>query len=615
MTAKERTQNHTEEEKAEIWKKSVAGALRALAYNPELSVEFQGNTPRITQDHIFLPDIGHNPNELQKTLLRGQADSIGLWIAHHDEVLCDELSVSDSSLKDFCDRLEQVRVEALGIKQFQGIARNIQKLYEFHDEEKKELFQNTESQTDIPAEEALFLLLREELTGLPTPDISKKALNLWRSSLEEKAGNLFKELSQHIENQRKFSIKIKELVDLYGIFDNLRAREEEGNAPPLSENETPDRDKEEKSEDPNEEFEQDSDNVDLKQGGEAKYSTDESEDGEEEEPLDTNEIRQPRGKNPFQNERDSISSFQYKVFTTAFDEILKPEDAISEKELIMLRSLLDKQLVHLQTVVSRLAHRLQRLLQAQQNRAWDFDCEEGMLDPSRITRIITDPLAPVSFKQERETDFRDTVVTLLIDNSGSMRGKQIIIAATCTDILARTLERCGVKVEVLGFTTREWRGGQAKAQWLQAEKPENPGRLNELRHIIYKAADSPWRRAKNNIALMLRENLLKENIDGEALLWASQRLLHRPEQRRILMVISDGTPLDEGTASANPANYLEHHLHQVIQDIERRQDIELIAIGIGYDVSRFYRRAVTIHDAEELGGVMLEKLTELFSQK
>ena len=311
--------------------------------------------------------------------------------------------------------------------------------------------------------------------------------------------------------------------------------------------------------------------------------------------------------------RTSTSS-DYRAYTHKFDETIAAEDLCDTEELDRLRAYLDKQLSSLQGVVGRLANRLQRRLLAQQNRSWEFDLEEGQLDPVRLPRIIMDPYQALSFKREKDTDFRDTVVTLLLDNSGSMRGRPITVAATCADILARTLERCGVKVEILGFTTKAWKGGQSRESWLQGGKPANPGRLNDLRHIIYKSADAPWRRARRNLGLMMREGLLKENIDGEALDWAHKRMLGRPEQRRILMMISDGAPVDDSTLSVNSGNYLEKHLRGVIEEIETRSPVELIAIGIGHDVTRYYRRAVTIVDAEELGGVMTEKLAELFEE-
>jgi cobaltochelatase CobT len=333
-------------------------------------------------------------------------------------------------------------------------------------------------------------------------------------------------------------------------------------------------------------------------------------DGEMSDTRDTGEAR--RAPTPFSNLPPMVD---YKAFTTRFDEIVRAEDLCDTAELDRLRSYLDKQLANLQGAVARLANRLQRRLMAQQNRAWEFDLEEGQIDAARLSRVIIDPMHPLTFKSERDTEFRDTVVTLLLDNSGSMRGRPITVAATCADILARTLERCGVKVEILGFTTRAWKGGQSRESWLQAGKPTNPGRLNDLRHIVYKAADAPWRRARRNLGLMMREGLLKENIDGEALAWAHARLIGRPEQRKVLMMISDGAPVDDSTLSVNPGNYLERHLRYVIEEIETRSPVELIAIGIGHDVTRYYRRAVTIVDAEELAGAMTEKLAELFAEQ
>ncbi len=340
---------------------------------------------------------------------------------------------------------------------------------------------------------------------------------------------------------------------------------------------------------------------------------DEGEDSEEEAAIAEGDDR-PGGPQPRRERPNPDHEAIYRAYTRLHDEEIAAEDLCDPDELTRLRQQLDQQLQHLQGVISKLANRLQRRLMAQQQRSWEFDLEEGLLDAGRLSRVVVNPLHALSYKRERETEFRDTVVTLLIDNSGSMRGRPITVAAMCGDILARTLERCAVKVEVLGFTTRAWKGGQSREKWVQDGKPRNPGRLNDLRHIIYKAADSPWRRARKNLGLMLREGLLKENIDGEALLWAYRRLVVRPEHRRILMVISDGAPVDDSTLSVNPGNYLEKHLREVIREIETRDQVELIAIGIGHDVTRYYRRAVTIVDAEELGGTMMKKLTELFDE-
>ncbi|HVZ15319.1 MAG TPA: cobaltochelatase subunit CobT, partial [Bauldia sp.] len=446
----------------------------------------------------------------------------------------------------------------------------------------------------------------------------KKLVDLWRGWIEERAGRDLSRLTGTIDDQAAFADAVRE------ILTQLEMGDEIGNEP------GEDSDEGEENRDENEEAEGASDSAEGSEAAnpeELEASAEETEAGEGEasdadaeeiaadqddmaEARDAGEAR--RNDAPWSN---LASMPDYKAFTTKFDETVKAEELCDIAELDRLRAYLDKQLAHLQSAVGRLANRLQRRLMAQQNRAWDFDLEEGVIDVARLSRVVIDPMHPLSFKAERDTDFRDTVVTLLLDNSGSMRGRPITVAATCADILARTLERCGVKVEILGFTTRAWKGGQSREAWLQAGKPANPGRLNDLRHIIYKAADAPWRRARRNLGLMMREGLLKENIDGEALAWAHGRLVGRSEQRKILMMISDGAPVDDSTLSVNAGNYLERHLRHVIEEIETRSPVELIAIGIGHDVTRYYRRAVTIVDAEELAGAMTDKLAELFDEQ
>src|SRR5436190_1087074 len=438
-----------------------------------------------------------------------------------------------------------------------------------------------------------------------------------RAVFEDRCGRDLDRLERLIENQARFGHAIHDLLDALDMGEDRssEADDEEGAAGEQ------DKQKEQSGQEGEGEQSEDSDaTADQAEmsGEEMTDSTaeaaealsaemsDDSEMGDSEAPADPRRPRkhganEPRGPD-------------YRPFIAKFDEVLAADELCEPEELDRLRGYLDKQLSHLQGVVARLANRLQRRLMAQQNRAWEFDLEEGLLDPARLSRVIVDPLHPLSFKHEKETSFRDTVVTLLLDNSGSMRGRPITVAATCADILARTLERCGVKVEILGFTTRAWKGGQSREAWIAAGKPANPGRLNDLRHIIYKSADAPWRRARKNLGLMMREGLLKENIDGEALDWAHKRLLGRAEQRKILMMISDGAPVDDSTLSVNPGNYLERHLRWIIDEIENRSPVELIAIGIGHDVTRYYRRAVTIVDAEELGGAITEKLAELFSE-
>jgi cobaltochelatase CobT len=459
--------------------------------------------------------------------------------------------------------------------------------------------------------------VRERLTGQQPPAAARKLVDLWRPLIEDRAGRNLDRLERVVNNQRRFGDVVHDLLDCLDMGEDRAndADEDEG----------------EEGEEENREDEQgqDGEAADAaeseKLSSEAEASADELPDSASEavdapaaEMADDADMGDSEtAAEPWRprHQRNEARGPDYRPFTAKFDEIVGAEDLCEPEELDRLRGYLDKQLSHLQGVVARLANRLQRLLLAQQNRAWEFDLEEGLLDAARLPRIIVDPLHPLSFKREKDTEFRDTVVTLLLDNSGSMRGRPITVAATCADILARTLERCGVKVEILGFTTRAWKGGQSRESWLAQGKPANPGRLNDLRHIIYKAADAPWRRARKNLGLMMREGLLKENIDGEALDWAHKRLLARSETRKILMMISDGAPVDDSTLSVNPGNYLERHLRWVIEDIETRSSVELTAIGIGHDVTRYYRRAVTIVDAEELGGVMTERLAELFEER
>ncbi|HEY7863891.1 MAG TPA: cobaltochelatase subunit CobT, partial [Thermoanaerobaculia bacterium] len=479
-------------------------------------------------------------------------------------------------------------------------------------------YEDITDRADAPIEDAVSLMVRERLTGQKPPPAAARIVDLWRDFIEDRAGGDLDGLLKNIEHQRDFARSVRDLLASLDMADeasfdseddenedeNESEQEQQQGEGETEEEAQGDRAEIEVSDDANEDIEEGASEAADAPTGELPDEADEADADEASEAWrpPSSRSNEPRGPD-------------YKAFTQKFDEVVHAEDLCDAEELARLRAYLDKQLAHLQGVVGRLANRLQRRLLAQQNRSWEFDLEEGMLDPARLPRVVTDPFQPLSFKREKDTDFRDTVVTLLLDNSGSMRGRPITVAATCADILARTLERCGVKVEILGFTTRAWKGGQAREQWLQSGKPASPGRLNDLRHIIYKPADAPWRRARKNLGLMMREGLLKENIDGEALDWAHKRLLGRPEQRRILMVISDGAPVDDSTLSVNPGNYLERHLRYVIEEIETRSPVELIAIGIGHDVTRYYRRAVTIVDAEELGGVMTEKLAELFEEK
>ncbi|MCB1469778.1 MAG: cobaltochelatase subunit CobT, partial [Rhizobiaceae bacterium] len=504
--------------------------------------------------------------------------------------------------------------EAIGSRAMQGVGDNISSMLE--DKYLRANLADVSDQADAPLEEALALMVREKLTGRPVPRSGERLVGLWRDWVEEKAGADLDGLSERLEDQQAFARVIRDLLVSLEMADEL-TEEEQQDEPESSDEDQP------KGEDNNEDGGDDESSGEQAQSDDAEASDDDEQAGEmEASDATADDISEDEAdaetpgeaKRPDSPYANLPKDFDYKVFTSTFDETVGAEDLCDEEELDRLRAFLDKQLSNLQGVVGRLANRLQRRLMAQQNRSWDFDLEEGYLDPARLVRVVIDPMQPLSFKQEKDTRFRDTVVTLLLDNSGSMRGRPITVAATCADILARTLERCGVSVEILGFTTRAWKGGQSREKWLKDGKPPSPGRLNDLRHIIYKSADAPWRRARRNLGLMMREGLLKENIDGEALLWAHNRLLGRPEQRRILMMISDGAPVDDSTLSVNPGNYLERHLRAVIEMIEKRSPVELLAIGIGHDVTRYYQRAVTIVDAEELAGAMTEQLAALFEE-
>jgi cobaltochelatase CobT len=538
---------------------------------------------------------------------------MALRLACHDAVLHRRLAPEAQAARAVFDAVEQARVESIGSRRMKGVASNISAMLDdrYHRGGK---YEEITDRADAPLEDAVALMVRERLTGQRPP--ASKLVDLWRDFIEDRAGRDLDGLLKNIESQRDFARGIRELLSSLDMADesNLNPEDEENEEENESEQDQQqgegqseqeaqgDRAEVEVSEDSSDDLEEGASEDADGPSGDMPDEADEADSDEASEswrpPSRSNEARGP----------------DYKAFTPKFDEVIHAEDLCDADELTRLRAYLDKQLAHLQGVVGRLANRLQRRLLAQQNRAWEFDLEEGILDPARLPRVVMDPFQPLTFKHEQDTNFRDTVVTLLLDNSGSMRGRPITVAATCADILARTLERCGVKVEILGFTTRAWKGGQARESWLHNGKPANPGRLNDLRHIIYKSADAPWRRARKNLGLMMREGLLKENIDGEALDWAHKRLLGRPEQRRILMVISDGAPVDDSTLSVNPGNYLERHLRFIIEEIETRSPVELIAVGIGHDVTRYYRRAVTIVDAEELGGVMTEKLAELFEE-
>jgi cobaltochelatase CobT len=599
----------------EPFKRAVTGCLRAIARRPDLEVSFAAERPGMAGGKARLPEPPRKLTAADAAIVRGHADALALRLACHDNAVHRRLMPGGAQARAVFEAVEQARVEAIGARRMEGVAKNLTAMLDdkFH----RGKFGEITDRADAPIEEALAMLVRERLTGEAPPPAARRLVDLWRSFIEGRAGRDLDRLEDMIDDQRKFGRAVHDLLDSLDMGDERTDEEDEETSEDKAEGRQDEAGEDGRSSESEESERMSLDEADASTEELADSATeatdapaadmpDDAEMGDSENPA---EPWRPR-----QGGRNEPRGPDYRPFTTKFDEIAAAEDLCEAEELDRLRGYLDKQLAHLQGVVSRLANRLQRRLMAKQNRSWEFDLEEGLLDSSRLARVIIDPMHPLSYKREKDTNFRDTVVTLLLDNSGSMRGRPITVAATCADILARTLERCGVKVEILGFTTRAWKGGQSREAWLAANKPPNPGRLNDLRHIIYKSADAPWRRARRNLGLMMREGLLKENIDGEALDWAHKRLLGRIEQRRILMMISDGAPVDDSTLSVNSGNYLERHLRWVIEDIEQRSPVELIAIGIGHDVTRYYRRAVTIVDAEELGGAMIEKLAELFDE-
>jgi cobaltochelatase CobT len=595
-----------------VFKRALANAARSLAEQPDLEVVFSGDGPSLVGHRAVLP---HPPRELsgpEASRIRGLADQLALRVAHHDGVVHARTKPKSIEGAQIYDALEQARIEAIGANALIGVRDNLAAVME-HGALRKGL-NHLGDRAAAPMADIIALMARERLTGSPPPPAAKALVDSFREQIEAQAGADLDRLTGALDDQKTFARIARAVVRDLHLPDDLSDAPEQEAEDDENQDGEPEASGEGESEEQSVEGSATDDAEQSMSEGEpdeAELSeSDEAATGDEDmDVADGDKPARPDIKDPGKPEP------AYKVFTAEHDEIITAEELCEPDELTRLRAYLDQQLANLSNVVSRLANRLQRKLLAQQNRSWSFDLEEGLLDVARLTRVIVDPTAPLSFKQEQDTEFRDTVVTLLIDNSGSMRGRPIMVAAVCADILARTLERCGVKVEILGFTTRAWKGGASRDDWLKAGKPPSPGRLNDVRHIIYKSADAPWRRARKNLGLMMREGLLKENIDGEALMWAHQRLVWRTEARRILMVISDGAPVDDSTLSVNSGHYLERHLRRVISEIEAKSPVELIAIGIGHDVTRYYRRAVTIVDVEQLGGAITEQLAALFEER
>jgi len=599
----------------EDFRQALAAGMRALGRRPEFELAYTADKPACHGDQARVPQPGRALTAEQAAEARGWADSFALRRRLHDPAAHAAVTVGPGLPREMLNAAEQARIEAVGSRDMAGVALNLQRMLDVR--MKTDPIARARTPDEVPLATAMGLIVRERLTGQPVPDSAASSVDMVRARMEEVAAGHLDALEASIDDQVAFADAFVRVLHDLGLADDPDS--------PADEEEASDEQDEEQDSQGEDEGDEEAQSSSAEQSVETRSEEQQgdAEDGETREvEMETDMVSDAEpgeegeeGMMPWRpNLPDSKlpPDFAYRAYTTEHDEVVTAEELCEAEELARLRGYLDQQLVTLQSAVTKLANRLQRRLMAQQNRSWEFDQEEGLLDSARLTRVVVQPDHALSYKIERDTDFRDTVVTLLIDNSGSMRGRPISIAAISADILARTLERCAVKTEILGFTTRAWKGGQSREKWLAGGRPPKPGRLNDLRHIIYKQADAPWRRARRNLGLMMREGLLKENIDGEALLWAHNRLMARPEDRRILMVISDGAPVDDSTLSVNSGNYLERHLRQVIGWIEAKSPVELIAIGIGHDVTRYYQRAVTIMDAEQLGGAIIDQLAALF---
>ncbi|MFG5383460.1 MULTISPECIES: cobaltochelatase subunit CobT [unclassified Yoonia] len=601
---------------ADPFKKALAEATKVMADDPELAVTYSVDPAGQTAETIRLPQVSRRMTRDEVLLARGTADAFALRHKFHDPKVGARYMPQGQMAQDLYEAMETARVEALGAQHMPGTAGNIDA--KIGNEAARKGYDQITQAADAPLSVAAGYLIRHLATGRDLPKGADNVMELWRGFIEDHCGGTLESLEDTLSDQQAFAKFARQLISDMGYGDQLGDdpdsldddQEDEAEESSEDDQDEPDSTGEDESEGEDAEASPEQTQEDQQDASQAEVSMDDQADAEMGE-----ETEMPEGEAPLEPPAPqpvSEADPDYRVFTTEFDEEIGAEDLAEPVELERLRAYLDQQLEPLKGAVSRLANKLQRRLQAQQNRSWEFDREEGILDAGRLARIVASPTTPLSFKVEKDTDFRDTVVTLLLDNSGSMRGRPISIAAICADVMARTLERCDVKVEILGFTTKAWKGGQSREKWLQEGRAATPGRLNDLRHIIYKSADAPWRRTRPNLGLMMKEGLLKENIDGEALEWAHRRMVARPEQRKVLMVISDGAPVDDSTLSVNPANYLEKHLRDVIGMVEKRKAVELVAIGIGHDVTRYYERAVTITDVEQLAGAMTEQLASLF---
>jgi cobaltochelatase CobT len=599
-------------EPLDLFRRALAGATRAIAKDAEADVVFATEAAPAPGKTARVPSPGPALEPALVAEARGAADSLGLRLRYHDPKLHSAHAPGDAEARAVFDALEMARVEALGARSLGGVRENLANLTNAR--VRSDAIVRARTAEEVPLATAIALIARERLTGDAPPKAALPGLKLVAPWIEDKAAAELDALALTLDDQAAFarlSRRLLQDLDLANAEEPSEDQPEEGGEEEEGEQGGTEDAPEDGGEGTPEGGDMEMRGEEAEEGSTEESGSDQMEMGDEQ-AMAGDELAESILASPGRRNWELAPATDYKAFTTRFDEIVESDELCDDEELGRLRAYLDQQMSGLQNVVTRLANRLQRRLLAQQARSWDFDQEEGLLDAARLARVVVSPGHSLSYKIERDTEFKDTVVSLLIDNSGSMRGRPIAIAAICADILARTLERCGVATEILGFTTRGWKGGQSREAWLAAGRPPNPGRLNDLRHVVYKRADEPYRHSRRNLGLMMREGLLKENIDGEALLWAHGRLIARAEERRILMVISDGAPVDDSTASANGGSYLERHLRQVIDWIEKRSPVELIAIGIGHDVTRYYARAVTIMDADQLAGAMVDQLARLF---
>ena len=589
----------------ERFKSAVSSAVKAISENFDLEIKF-GNNTQTKKNSLSLPEVINLKKIQDFTNLRAFADSAALKIKYTDEKIYLKNEPEGVMAKALYSIAEKIRYEKIGSDKLKGVKNNITQCYENKFKDKK--IEEIKTETDVPITEAFELYLRNHFFELKQNKAKEKVLSHWSELFDKKLNKKLKKLDKCIENQDEFSQMIAELIEKLDFEDSNSKEKQEKKEANKQESSSDEAKNEENSIDQKENETSENSNLNVLESSYESLNQDKDSKDEEKKEV----IGDP---NLIEKSLKNLQKEKYKIFCNEFDEIKNAEELEKEEEITRLRKNLDQQLTNLQSLVAKLANKLQRQLLAKQSRSWEFDLEEGILDASKLSRVITDPFHSLSYKIEKKTEFKDTIVTLLIDNSGSMRGRPISVAAICADILSRTLERCSVKVEILGFTTKNWKGGKSREKWNLNNKPTNPGRLNDLRHIVYKSAEKPWRQSKKNLGLMLKEGLLKENIDGEALLWAFKRISKRKEERKILMIISDGAPVDDSTLSVNSGDYLEKHLKQTVKWIEENSNIEVFAVGIGHDVTRYYKKAIKIADVQELGDVMINQLTKLFSEK